>query len=63
MRERAVMSRVAGREAAVILRRVTEALPMPASVAAYLRGHADALGAASEGSKRPRKREPPVHES
>ncbi len=43
MRERAVMSRVAGRGAAVILRRVTEALPMPASAAAYLRGHGDAL--------------------
>jgi hypothetical protein len=37
-------------EAAAILRRILDALPMPASVAAYLRGYADGL----EGRRRPR---------
>ena len=33
------------REAAAILRRIIEALDPPAGIAAYLRGHADALEA------------------
>ena len=39
----------ARREAEAILRRIIQALPMPATMAAYLRGHADGLNA---GSKR-----------
>jgi hypothetical protein len=41
-------------EAAVILRRIAEALPLPAPVAAYLRGQADGLEAALRTRKRPR---------
>ena len=38
-------------EAAQIIRRILDALPLPASVARYLRGHADGLDA---GNPKPR---------
>ena len=41
------------REAAAILRRIVKLLNPPASVAAYLRGHADGLEARRPRSKKP----------
>jgi hypothetical protein len=35
-------------DAAEIIRRILEALPLPASVAGYLRGHADGLEAGTK---------------
>jgi hypothetical protein len=40
-------------DAAEILRRIIAAMPMPASMAAYLRGHADGLEARPRRRRRP----------
>jgi len=45
------MSATARREAAEIIRRIVEALPMPASTAAFLSGYASGLEARARRTK------------